>query len=293
MNDTGRFEIVITQLPEDKNTGIAAKAINRADTIVVISSEEQVAIGVDFASLSSTLLAAGGTYEMLRFSFDIVGRSNNPYLKYIDLALRDRSGDEIDPSILIAATSLRYNSSSNITGIASGNRLRFNLGEGTGLPQVAVLSITLRSDPTLLDAVLYLDSNSFAAEYISPSGAKPVPITARFSSRLIIEQNLTLVPASLEQSFFSYPNPFSPLTEQATIVYSSSVTKPATLRIYTLTGDEVLSRTLPAPILANEPVTVIWDGKNADGAIVLNGVYIAVLTVEGMPEVRTKIAVVK
>ncbi|MCX6833338.1 MAG: hypothetical protein NT028_14640, partial [candidate division Zixibacteria bacterium] len=201
--------------------------------------------------------------------------------------------NEVDPPLLIAATSLRYNNTSDITGVASGNRLRFNLGGNTGLPQVAVLSITLRSDPTLLDAVLYLDSNSFAAEYDSPAGARPIPISARFASRLVIKQDLTLVPVALEQSFFSYPNPFSPLTEQATIVYSSSVTKPATLKIYTLTGDEVLNRALPAPTSANEPVTVIWDGKNAEGTIVLNGIYIAVLTVEGMPEVRTKIAVVK
>jgi hypothetical protein len=292
-NDTGSFEIIITHSPDDDNIGIAAKSIDRADTIAIVSSEEQVALGVDFASLSSTLLAAGGTYEMLRFNFDIVGRSKAPYLKYIDLALRDRSRDEVDPSALIAAANLRYNNSFNITGIASGNRLRFNLGENTGLPQIAVLSIVLQSNPTLLDAVLYLDSNCFSAEYVSPGGAKPVPITARFASRLVIEQDLTLVPAALEQSFFSYPNPFSPLTEQATIVYTSSVTKPATLKIYTLTGDEVLSRALPAPTSANEPMTVTWDGKNADGAIVLNGVYIAVLTVEGMPEVRTKIAVVK
>ncbi len=292
-NDTGRFEIAITQSPEDDNTGIAAKAIDRADTIVIISTEEQVALGVDFTSLSPTLLAAGGTYEMLRFSFDIVGKPKEPYLKYVDLALHDRAGNEVDPSVLIAATSLRYNNNSDITGITSGDRVRFNLGGNAGLPQVAVLSITLRSDPTLLDAVLYLDSNSFAAEYISPAGAKPVPITARFASRLIIKQDLTLVPVALEQSFFSYPNPFSPLTEQATIVYSSSVTKPATLKIYTLTGDEVFSRTLPVPVSTNEPKKVIWEGKNADGTIVLNGIYIAVLTVEGMPEVRTKIAVVK
>jgi hypothetical protein len=292
-NDTGRFEIAITQSPEDDNTGITAKAVDKADTIVIISSEQQVAIGIDFTSLSSTLLAAGGTYEMLRFSFDVVGKSNDPYLRYIDLALHDRTGKEIDPSKLIAATNLRYNNNSDITGIANGNRIRFNLGAGTGVPQIAVLSITLRSDPTLLDAVLFLDSSSFAAEYISPAGAKPVPITARFASSLIIEQDLTLVPAALEQSFFSYPNPFSPPSEQATIVYSSSVLKPATLKIYTLTGDEVLNRALPAPTSASEPMTVIWDGRNASGAMVLNGVYIAVLSVEGMPEVRTKIAVVK
>ncbi|MCX6833330.1 MAG: hypothetical protein NT028_14600, partial [candidate division Zixibacteria bacterium] len=103
-NDTGRFEIAITQLPEDDNTGIAAKVIARADTIVIISTEEQVALGVDFTSLSSTLLAAGGTYEMLRFSFDIVGKSKEQYLKYVDLALHDRAGNEVDPPLLISAT---------------------------------------------------------------------------------------------------------------------------------------------------------------------------------------------
>ncbi len=292
-DDTGYFEIMITQSPEDANTGIAAKTVDRADTIMMISTEEQVAVGVDFTSLSPALLAAGGSYDMLRLNFDVVGKSDEPYLKYIDVALRDRTGEGVDPAVLIASANLRYNSSSDIAGVVTGDHYRFNLGAGTGLPEVAVLSITLRSDPTLLDAVLYLDSTSFAAEYIAPAGAKSVPVTARFASRLVIEQDLTLVPTALEQSFFSYPNPFSPLTGQATIAYTSSVAKPATLNIYTLTGEEVLSRSLPAPASANEPMTVVWDGRNAEGAIVLSGIYIAVLTVEGMPEVRTKIAVVK
>ena len=179
-----------------------------------------MAIGIDFEATAPTLLAAGGTYDVLAFSFDVVGKSEHPYLKYVELALHDRADHEIDPSSIIAVAKLRFNNQSDIQGVADGNRIRFALGADFGVPEQALLTITLRTDPQRSDAVIYLDSNSFAAEYLTPSGVRPVPISARFASRLVIRQELTLVPTTLAESFFSYPNPFSPLTEKATIVYS-------------------------------------------------------------------------
>jgi hypothetical protein len=292
-NDTAYFEIAISGAPTDSNTGSVALESVRTDTIIIVASEQQVAIGVNFTPAASTLLSAGGTYDVVTLTFDIVGKSEQPYLKYIEFALHDRAGQAFDPTTVVTAASLIYNSQTTFSGIVQDNRLRFNLGASSGPPEQAVLQIKLQPNPSRFDAVLYLDSNSIAAEYMTPGGAKPVPITARFASRLVIQQELTFVPQTLEQSFFSYPNPFSPVTGEATLVYTPTAAKPATLKIYTLTGEEVISRSIPAPVSTSEPVTVRWDGRNGDGHVVLNGVYIAVLAVEGMPEVRIKIAVVK
>jgi hypothetical protein len=291
--DTGRFEIAISAIPQGNNTGMVAGVVNRVDTIVMVSSEIQVALGVDFVPLQAALLSAGRTYEMLTLNFDVVGASEKPYLDFIDFALLDRAHYEIDPSLVLTAADLRYNDQSTVAGIITGGRYRFELGEGLGTPRSATISLSLRADPQMADCSLYLDSNSFAAAYRTPAGAKPVPISARFASRLIIKEDVTLVPSGLDKSFFSYPNPFSPLTETATIVYSLAAAKPAVLTIYTLTGDKVITRNLPAPAALDQPVTVSWNGRNGDGQIVLNGIYIAVLSIEGEPEVRTKIAVMK
>jgi hypothetical protein len=170
--------------------------------------------------------------------------------------------------------------------------LRFPLGPSSGLPQSATIQIDVANQPTVSDFTLFLDSASFAAKYQSAAGTRDVPVIARFANRLLIEQQYTLVEKQLEESFFSYPNPFSPLRERATIVFNLEDPNPATLTIYTLTGDEVIKIDVAAAS-GGEPVTYEWDGRNQAGQVVLNGIYLAILEVPGVGEVRTKIAVMK
>ncbi|MCK4856897.1 MAG: T9SS type A sorting domain-containing protein, partial [candidate division Zixibacteria bacterium] len=87
-----------------------------------------------------------------------------------------------------------------------------------------------------------------------------------------------------------YPNPFSPLRQ--TLHFSNPlIGETMVLTIYTLTGEEVFTLTLTAAEATAD--ALVWDGRNSSGQMVLNGVYLAVLNVEGKGEVRTKIAVVK
>jgi hypothetical protein len=171
--------------------------------------------------------------------------------------------------------------------------LRFPLGSASGVPQKATIQIQLADQPVVGDFTLTLDSTSFVAKYQSAAGERDVPVIARFANHLLIQQQYTLVQKQLESSFFSYPNPFSPLREHATIVFNMETPQPSSLTIYTLTGDEVFKVDLPAPAASGTPVTYDWDGRNQAGQVVLNGVYFAVLQVQGAGDVRTKIAVMK
>ena len=291
--DTALFVISVTETPTDLNSGLPAKIQDRADTIVVISTVSQVGITVDFQSAPAQLLSAGGEYEVITLDFRIFNQAANPYMNFIKFELRDRTGSLIAASSMIASASLLYNGQATIAAVADGDALRFNLGEPFGPPVNGKVTVQLVSQPAVNDFVLYIDSLSLSAAYQTAVGPRPVPITASFAQKLVIQEKFTLVSTKLTESFFAFPNPFSPLHEQSTIVFNLSSAKPATLKIFTLAGEEVLVRELPAPASVSEPIQIQWDGRNGNGQIVLNGVYIAVLAVEGEAEIRTKIAVVK
>ena len=291
--DTGLFVIEISSTPLDLNTGLLARVQDRVDTIEVISTVSQVGITVDFTGSETKLLSAGGNYDVIELGFRIFNPAADPYMDFIKFEIRDRANNPVAPASIIESANLRYNNQSNIAAVTDGNALRFNIGAAQGIPNSGVISITLVDEPALSDFVLYLDSMSFSASYQTAVGPRPVPIAASFAQNLVIQAKFTLVPSSLTESFFSFPNPFSPLHEQATIVYNLSEAKTATLVIYTLGGEEVLKKEIPAPATVGEPVQIQWDGRNTDGQIVLNGVYLAVLSVSGESEIRTKIAVVK
>lgn len=291
--DTALIVVSVSTPPIDLNSGLFAKVQDRADTIQIISTVSQVGITVDFQAAPAQLLSAGGEYEVITLDFRIFNSAANPYMNFIEFELRDRSNNVVEPSTIIASANLLYNGQSNITAVVAGDALRFNLGEELGTPSSGKITVEIASQPGLSDFTMYIDSLSLSSSYQTAVGPRPVPITASFAQKLVIEQKFTLVPSNLTESFFAFPNPFSPLHESSTIVYNLGVAKPATLTIYTLAGNEVLTREIPSPSSLSEPIQIQWDGRNNDGQIVLNGVYIAVLAVDGEAEIRIKIAVVK
>jgi hypothetical protein len=288
--DTGMFHVFLDSLPDDLNWNRAAKVIDSQQFLDIAVREVQVEISVDFEASDSPLMAAGGSYSVLDLSFNVLGKAEKPYLSYIDIFLRNRAGESIDPDRLLSAASVLYNGQDEVNGafMSDPPRVRFPLGSSYDLPRSAELTLGVRQDPLESDFTLYLDSTSFAAAYQSAGGEKQVPVKADFASLLVIKRDFTLVSHILSEAFFCYPNPFSPNREQLQFSRPSP-DKPAVLTIFTLTGEQVVSLNVPAD--GNDSFS--WDGRTASGGVVLNGVYIAVLTVEAEGEVRTKVAVVK
>lgn len=86
---------------------------------------------------------------------------------------------------------------------------------------------------------------------------------------------------SMEESYRTFPNPFAAGREETTIVYYLASDSEVSLRIRTLRGESVIvlleGESQPAGLHQESK----WDGKNARGSVVTNGVYIAELTVKG------------
>jgi hypothetical protein len=128
------------------------------------------------------------------------------------------------------------------------------------------------------------------------TGPPPTPIDPTDDLLRSIRVNPYYIRTSLtnireeETAAFNYPNPFSPNKQQTTIVYFSSSTGQANIKIFTLTGRLVRALTDNANPGSNE---VNWDGKNGKGQVVRNGVYVAVILPPGGSKQMVKIAVVK
>ncbi len=93
----------------------------------------------------------------------------------------------------------------------------------------------------------------------------------------------------------NYPNPFNPGNECTSIEYYMPASGTVTVKIYTLTGYlvNVLQDNIDAEAGVN---TVEWCGRNGEGKIVRNGIYLAVIeakTSKGDFQGVVKIAVIK
>jgi hypothetical protein len=103
--------------------------------------------------------------------------------------------------------------------------------------------------------------------------------------------------ATLHDSYSNFPNPFAAGRGTTAFAYYLRDPGRVTLKIYTPAGDGVATLLLDAARLAGMNQSDLWDGRNGNGGVVRNGVYIAELTVtfgDGSRErVRRKVAVVR
>ena len=97
----------------------------------------------------------------------------------------------------------------------------------------------------------------------------------------------------------NYPNPFRPPIQPTTLAWKLADDASVTLRIFTQTGDLVLTRNFARGASGGTAGlnSWDWDGRNGKGAIVSSGGYIALVEAQGSGEtlhvMRRKIAVVR
>jgi flagellar hook assembly protein FlgD len=112
----------------------------------------------------------------------------------------------------------------------------------------------------------------------------------------VLKETFTSVGPTLKGSFVIKENPFDPSLEAAEFQYFVDQSSQLEFRILTLTGELVYSIDIPEGSAGTQIGlhSLAWDGRNDEGYIVLNGVYVAVLTAVKTGEQATlKVAVLK
>jgi len=87
------------------------------------------------------------------------------------------------------------------------------------------------------------------------------------------------VPLDLAASYANFPNPFAAGREATTFVFALPQPGRVTLTLYTPRGEVVRRLLVDAAREAGLHDTVVWDGRNGDGRVVRNGVYLAEIRV--------------
>ncbi len=100
----------------------------------------------------------------------------------------------------------------------------------------------------------------------------------------------------LEASYGNFPNPFAAGRESTNFVYYLPESGRVSLKVWTLRGKEVATLVNNREAEAGLHQTVVWDGRNGNGDLVVNGVYLAELEVKmgsRSEKILRKVAVVR
>jgi len=118
-------------------------------------------------------------------------------------------------------------------------------------------------------------------------------ITTSEATNLLVEANQSL---KLESQPLNFPNPFtSPGPGTTMIAYKLSKSADITLTIHDIMGNQVFKRNFPARAPGGSAGynEVPWNGTDADGSTVGNGIYVYLIIGEGKVLGRGKLTVLK
>ncbi len=89
----------------------------------------------------------------------------------------------------------------------------------------------------------------------------------------------SFTPRSLGASYSNFPNPFAAGREGTRFAFWMPLSGRVTLKIHSISGDAVRTLLDSEPAASGLHQSAAWDGRNGNGEVVRNGVYIAELSV--------------
>ena len=105
--------------------------------------------------------------------------------------------------------------------------------------------------------------------------------------------NVVVTNAFSVKNLYNYPNPMKDYTEFTFMLYASGSPESCRIKIYTVAGRLIKEITAPAKVGFNQ---IHWDGHDADGDAIANGIYLYKIILEDAGKTETsiqKLAVLK
>ena len=171
-----------------------------------------------------------------------------------------------------------------------------------GVPDQPMSFSLLSGTGTLGAADSMSDASGYAhADFLSPRNPEHDLIRAT-SNGLTRDLDLDVAfvdPNAAGGTAYSYPNPFHPPSQPATIAYKIDDDAAVTLRVFSQNGNLVLRQQFARGAQGGRAGLnqFVWDGKNGNGEVVSSGGYIVLIEAQGTGEtlhvIRRKIAVVR
>ncbi|KAA3630903.1 MAG: hypothetical protein DWP97_14330, partial [Calditrichaeota bacterium] len=297
------FDFIITELPIDINSDTPTD-IDRDSLqfrIVVLSDETELTVESNI--VNSNLVNPDVQKRFIDVTFNNSGASllNDIEVNKIEFSLFDVNYSEIDVrSVLNIGRSGFFESDFKLTNATSGgNKVTFWFDDFiVPVQQNRTISLLLEFKESAISSVI-LESfvNQISAVYYSGTNTGlPVTVRTVSGSEEFVSIQIVIKGSTLEESFVISDNPFNPEDQPALFSYQLPDDGEVEFRIFTLTGEEVYAKIIPAGQEgAQQGENMLeWDGKNNSGHMALNGVYIvSILNTQTGEYTRKKIALVK
>ena len=300
------INIVISQPPLDENAGAAASVVVGTRNIAVYAeAKHMVAEALGLVQAPDQVAAGDDAVQMMLVRIanpDELGEGSTIGLRALTVYVRGADDGRLsDPASAVAGVSVwRYSNGSPVAALGassavSANPVRVTFSPvadtlGPGEADTLIIMINVAPDARAEGIALELDGEA-AFEAFDRSSGELIPVMAPDGTDF---PNVLSAPSRLFTGVHNYPNPFRAGYESTTISYYLANDSRVSLKIFTLDGKPVISQTYSAedPQGRRGLREIEWDGRNGDGRVVLNGVYICKLEAPGT-NATFKIAVAK
>ncbi len=276
----------LTRIPLDINTGLPAQIGETEFEINLAVLSEDLELLVAAEPVTPNVVLPGGTKELFHLTLDNLGASSVAAIRVekMSFTVTDESGRPISVrSVMEVGSTGLFDGLHEVTSAtAGGDRLNLVFDNfvinGSGPVELALRTRVLAEIGTVFGVSLQVED--IKAVFASgPIEGQDVPVSKSGGGDEVVNEFYTTVATDLEGSFIIRDNPFDPNAGPAEFQFFQVEPGTVIFRILTLTGEIVYRRTLPNDGRGGSR-TVGWDGRNDKGQMVLNGVYLAVLTDE-------------
>ncbi len=297
------LDIVLSQKPIDENTALPAIVGDTAFHIEIAVTTPEINLHVVTSDVPSNVLLPDALCDLVVFRVSNPSLSSVSDIKMLSMSLtlldRDARPLTVSDVLKVDSTTLQVEGRVVARASSTANRLILTFNDFV-VPSRDTLDLVLNTTTagaTAPEFTLSLETSGIVAAYASgPRQGTAVAVTSDSSTGLVVDEVFTMVDRTLAGSFVVRTNPFDPLTEPAEFRYFLAKAEDVTFVVLTLTGETVYSRTLSAGETGAEAGenVLFWDGRNDDEDVVVNGVYLAIISLaDDRDRATIKLAVIK
>jgi hypothetical protein len=307
-----QIAVTISTVPADENSGLPAQVANGTANIAMVTEGAAVAVRNVSQSLGiDTRVVPAGATDVTLLGFEIAYNASDPSVSdaeidTIAVTVIDKNGQPLSAAS-VAATLARLEidlggAQPYVVSNPSSNPVVVSLLGGgadrTIAPNAsanAVVALDLDAQPREMEIRVAARSGGLVVR--DPTSGQRLSVTDPQGQPLdgqITSQSLVVLSGNFQEYAHNYPNPFHAGSQDTRIAYFLDAPAGVSLKIYALTGDLVYEETIPSGDARAQagPQETTWDGRNGQGEIVRNGVYVCVLNA-GSNSAKFRIAVAK
>ncbi len=307
----GQIQFRIEAIPVDENSGQTAQVTTRTASIAILTEGATVAV----TEVSSGLglndgPVPGGTAGInllgLRIAYN-ASDANAPDAAIDNIAITvvDKNGQPLGNSTLaqtLKRLTVDLGAQTYEVVDPSANPVMVDL-TGGGIDRIilpdsfvtAVVGVDLDASPKVTEFSVGIRTGGVTVR--DTGSGQNLSITDGNGNALdgqITSDPLIVLSSSFEEYVHNYPNPFRAGTQSTRITYLLDQPSDVTIKVYSMTGElvweESISRSDPGGQAGAQEAE--WDGRNGNGEVVRNGVYVCVLNA-GSKSAKFRIAVAK